>query len=239
MNEMSVLAPTRTFRPVSMVTLFLALAASPLHTIGQSNSGSMKSFHDEALNITYFYPAEFVPAPSGSTPADPSKCIKSTLFANSVERGGSSSFALSTIGNGCPDTLQAADQLGPFTRALILSQLKQYGVAHITQGPFRYAIAGHPAAITVASVATPPAPGKVAQVVYAAKACALGNAPAKTRKKSDRVEPVTHVVCFDFTTQNSEKLTQMFSFIIQFDNAPVEPMFPASVIRNTEVPTLP
>jgi len=30
---------------------------------------------------------------------------------------------------------------------------------------------------------------------------------------------------------------QMFSFIIQFDNAPLEPMFPGSVIRNTAVPT--
>jgi hypothetical protein len=70
-------------------------------------------------------------------------------------------------------------------------------------------------------------------VVYAAKACALGNALAKTRKKFDPVGPVTHVVCFDFTTQNGEKLTQMFSFIIQFDNAPLEPVFPGSVIRNT------
>src|SRR5271169_6927235 len=113
MNGMSVLAPTRTFRSASMVTIFLAFAAtSSLHGGGQSTSSSMKSFHDDALNVTYFYPADFVPAPSGSTPADPSKCIKSTLFAYSVEPGGSSSFALSTIGNTCPDTLRAASELG-------------------------------------------------------------------------------------------------------------------------------
>jgi len=237
MKGMSVPTPTRTFRSASMVTLFLAFAASPLHGGGQSTSSSMKSFHDNALNVTYFYPAEFVPAPSGSTPTDSSKCVKSTLFASSVKASGSSSFALSTIGNTCPDTLRAASELGPFTRAQVMSQLKQYGKPQITQEPSRYAIAGHPAAITLASVATPTAPGKVAHVVYAAKACTLGNALAKRRKKSDPVEPVTHVVCFDFTTQNAEKLTQMFSFIIQFDNAQLQPMFPRSVIRATEVPT--
>jgi hypothetical protein len=193
----------------------------------------MKSFHDDALNVTYFYPAEFVPAPSVSTPANPSKCIQSTLFAYSADPGGSSSFALSTIGNTCPGTLRAASELEAFTRAQVLSQLKQYGEPQITQKPFSYAIAGHPAAITMASVATPAAPGKAAQVVYAAKACALGNALAKTRKESNPVEPVTHVICFDFTTQNGEKLTQMFSFIIQLENASFEPMFAGSVIRNT------
>jgi hypothetical protein len=238
MNGVLALVQRIAFRSASLVLLSLACATTFSCAIGQSNSGSIKSFHDEALNITYFYPAEFVPVPSGSTADDPSRCIKSTLFVSSVERSGSSSFALSTIGNTCPDTLRAASELGPFTRAQVLNELKQYGEPHITQEPFRYAIAGHPAAITVASVATSAASGKVAQLVYTAKACALGNALAKTRKKSDAVEPVTHIVCFDFTTQNSEKLTEMFSFIIQFDNAPVEPIFPGSVIRNTGVPTL-
>jgi hypothetical protein len=234
---MSVPAPKRTFRSASMVVLFLTVTANALHGGGQSTSNSMKSFHDDALNITYFYPAGFVPAPSGSAPADPSKCIRSKLFTYSVEPGGSSSFALSTIDNTCPDTLRAASELGPFARAQVLSQLKQYGEPQITQEPFRYAIAGHPAAITLASATTTAAPGKVAHVVYAAKACALGNALVKARKKSDPIEPVTHVVCFDFTTQNGEMLTQMFSFIIQFDNAPLEPMFPGSVIRSAGVPT--
>jgi hypothetical protein len=70
-------------------------------------------------------------------------------------------------------------------------------------------------------------------MIYAAKACALGSIPLKARKKSDPVELSTHVLCFDFTTQNSGMLTQMFSFIIQFENTPLEPMFPGSVIRNT------
>jgi hypothetical protein len=128
-------------------------------------------------------------------------------------------------------------ELGPFTREQVLRQLKQYGQPEITQEPSRYAIAAHPAAITVASVAIPAAPGKVAQVIYAAEACALGNIPMKSRRKSDPAEPVTHVVCFDFTTQNGGMLTQMFSFIIQFDNAQPQPIFPSGVIHATEVPT--
>jgi hypothetical protein len=223
-------------RSSSFVLLFLACVASLPHAIGQSSSGLIKSFHDEVLNITYFYPATFVPAPPSSTPVDPSKCIKSTLFAYSVTPVETSSFALSTIDATCPEALRTAIELGPFTREQVLRQLKQYGQPEITQEPSRYVIAGHPAAITVASVAIPAAPGKVAQVIYAAKACALGNIPTKSRRKSDPSEPVTHVVCFDFNTQNGGALAQMFSFIIQFDNAPLQPMFPSSVIRTTDAP---
>jgi hypothetical protein len=64
----------------------------------------------------------------------------------------------------------------------------------------------------------------------------LGNIPRKSRRKSDPAEPVTHVVCFDFTTQNGGMLTQMFSFIIQFDNAQPQPIFPSGVIHATEIP---
>jgi hypothetical protein len=225
------------FRSSSFVLLFLSYAASLSCAIGQSNPGSIKSFHDDVLNITYFYPATFVPAPPNSTPVDPAKCIRSTLFAYSVTPVESSSFALSTIDDTCPETFRTAMELGPFTREQVLRQLKQYGQPEITQEPSRYAIAAHPAAITVASVAIPAAPGKVAQVIYAAEACALGNIPMKSRRKSDPAEPVTHVVCFDFTTQNGGMLTQMFSFIIQFDNAQPQPIFPSGVIHATEVPT--
>jgi hypothetical protein len=237
MNGMSASVQRIAFRSSSLVLLFLSYAASLPHAIGQSNTGSIKSFHDDVLNITYFYPATFGPAPPNSTPVDPSKCIKSTLLAYSVTPVESSSFALSTIDDTCPETLRTAIELGPFTREQVLHQLKQYGQPEITQEPSRYAIAGHPAAITVASVAVPAAPGKGAQVIYAAKACALGNIPVKSRRRSDPAEPVTHVVCFDFNTQNGGMLAQMFSFIIQFDNAQLQPMFPSNVIHATEVPT--
>jgi hypothetical protein len=44
------------------------------------------------------------------------------------------------------------------------------------------------------------------------------------------VGPISHVVCFDFTTQNSDLLNLMFSFIVQFDDGPLEPMFPGRVL---------
>ncbi len=157
--------------------------------------------------------------------------MQPTLFAYSVTPIENSSFALTTIDNTCPEILRAASQPGPFTREQIVRQLKQYGDPTIVQAPTNYTIAGHPAAITVASVAIPANHGKVAPIIYAAKACALGSVPLRTRRKSDPVEPLTHVLCFDFNTQNSGMLTQMFSFIVQFENAPPEPMFPGSVIR--------
>ena len=201
---------------------------------GHAASNTIKSFHDDALNITYFYSADFVPASSGTpvAPGDESKCIRPTLFANSVTAGDNSSFTFSTIDNTCPELLHRASELRSFTREQVLLQLKQYGEPTINQVPVLYTIAGHPAAITVASVSIPASPGKVAQTIYAAKACALGNTPAKTQKKSDPTAPVTHVVCIDFTTKDDGLPTLMFSFIIQFENGRLEPFFPGNVIRN-------
>jgi hypothetical protein len=238
MNGMSVSVQAIASRYAFLVLLFFACAtASP--QAGANGEGTLKNFHDDALNITYFYPSGFVSAPAASTPppVDTSKCMQPTLFAYSVTPVENSSFALTTIDNTCPEILRSASKLGPFTQEQILRQLKQYGDPAIIQSPANYGIAGHPAAITVASVAIPAGSGKVARIIYAAKACALGSIPSKTRKRSDPVEAVTRILCFDFTTQNGGTLTEMFSFIIQFENSPLEPMFPSSVIRNIGVPS--
>jgi hypothetical protein len=235
MNGMSASVQGIASRSAFLVLLFLACATTSPQAPGEHASATLKSFHDDVLNITYFYPGEFVPAPPASTPAlaGTSKCMQPTLFAYSVTPIQASSFALTTIDNTCPEILRGASQLGPFTREQVLRQLKQYGDPTIIQAPTNYSIAGHPASITVASVAIPADTGKVARMIYAAKACALNSVPLRTRKKSDPVEPVTHILCFDLTSQNSGMLNQMFSFIIQFENTPLEPMFPGSVIRNT------
>jgi hypothetical protein len=233
MNGMSASVQGIAPRSALLVLLFFACATTLPQATGEHDSSALKSFHDDVLNITYYYPAEFVPAPPASTPAlaGTSKCMQPTLFAYSVTPIENSSFALTTIDNTCPEVLRGANQPGPFTREQIVRQLKQYGDPTIIQAPTNYTIAGHPAAITVASAAMPADPGKVAPVIYAAKACALGNVPLRTRRKSDPVEPLTHVLCFDFNTQNSGMLTQMFSFLIQFEHTPPQPMFPGSVIR--------
>jgi hypothetical protein len=234
MNDMSASVQGIAPRSAFLVLLFLVCATTSPQATGAHGSGTLKSFHDDVLNITYFYPAEFVPARPASTPsqAGTSKCMQPTLFAYSVTPIENSSFALTTIDNACPEILRGASQLGPFTREQIVRQLKQYGDPTIIQAPTNYTIAGHPASITVASVAIPADPGKVARIVYAAKACAMGSVPLRTHIKSDFVAPPTHVLCFDFTTQNSGMVNRMFSFIIQFEDSPLEPMFPSSVIRN-------
>jgi hypothetical protein len=234
MNGVSASVQEIASRSVCFVLALLIYGASLPCSIGQAASDRIKSFHDDALNITYFYSADFSPAPLGAPvePGDESNCIKPTLLANSDAAVGSSSFTLSTVESTCPELLRSATELGPFTREGALVQLKQYGEPKIIQSPVLYTIAGHPAAITVASVAIPTSPGKVARAIYAVKACALGNIPAKTHKKSDPTELVTHVVCIDFTTQDNGLPTQMFSFIIQFDDGPLAPFFPGSVIRN-------
>jgi hypothetical protein len=226
-------------RSVCFVLALLIYGANLPRAIGQTASDTIKSFHDDALNITYFYSAEFVPAPSGApvAPSGESKCIKSTLFSNSGKAVDRSSFTLSTINNTCPELLHRAIELGPFTRERVLVQLKQYGEPKIIQRPVLYPMAGHPAATSVASVAIPATPGKVARTIYTAKACALGNILPKKHKKSDPTEPVTHVVCIDFTTQDSGLFAQMFSFIVKFDDAPLEPIFPGDVIRSLDTTT--
>src|SRR5271170_1679426 len=212
--------------------LLLSLAALP-QPPDQSNPDVLKRFHDDALNITYFYPSRFAPLPFPPTTAltsDTRKCVQPTLFANSITPIDTSSFALSTVDNTCPDVLRFAAQLGPFIRERLLNQLKQYGQPSVIQEPTSYTIDGRAAAITLASVLMPATSGKVDRTIYAVKACALGSILAKRRKKSEPDGPLGHVVCFDFTTQNSDVLDLMFSFIVQFDDGPPKPMFPGRVL---------
>jgi hypothetical protein len=53
--------------------------------------------------------------------------------------------------------------------------------------------------------------------------------PTMTHKKAAPADTISRVLCFDFTTQNSDLINMMFSFVIQFDNDPPEPLFPGSV----------
>jgi hypothetical protein len=215
--------------------LLLICTAAFSQTSDQTNPNIPKSFHDPALNVTYFYPGRFVPDPESRAPKPGTdgapKCAHSTLFANAVTPVDTSSFVLSTIDNTCPNVLRGATLLGPFIREQILRQLKQYGEPTVTQEPTNYAIDGHPAAIVLASVPTPEVKGTVPTITYAAKACVLGNIPIKPKKKSDPVEPTRHVLCFDFTTLHKDLYTLLFTFSMQFDNDPPQPMVPGSVIR--------
>jgi hypothetical protein len=213
-----------------LVLLLLVCSMGAAQITDQDRANLPKSFHDDALNITYFFPAHFasVPVPTDSNPTT-AKCAHTTLFANSAIPAGPSSFVISMIDNSCPSELREATALGPFTHLQILRQLKEYGEPTITHGPVRYVIDGRSAAITLASVSVPPADHRAGRTIYAAKACVVDGIPAKPHKKSAPTDPVSRVLCFDFTTQNSDLINMMFSFIIQFDNDPPEPLFPGSV----------
>jgi hypothetical protein len=222
-------------RYASIFLLLLLCRTATPQPPDRNDPDVLKRFHDYALNISYFYPSRFVPVPSPPSTAfttETARCLRTTLFANSVTPIDTSSFALSTINDTCPDVLRRATQLGSFIREDILRQLKQYGEPSITQEPTHYIIDGRPAAIILASVPMRATSGKVARTTYAAKACALASIPLKARKKDAKpIEPVSRVFCFDFTTQNNDLLNLMFSFIVQFNNDPLTPVFPASVVR--------
>jgi hypothetical protein len=83
MNGMSASVQRIASRSASLVVLFLACAMTSSQATGANGDGTLKNFHDDALNITYFYPSEFVPALAASTPAlaGTSKCMQPTLFA--------------------------------------------------------------------------------------------------------------------------------------------------------------
>ena len=218
-----------------IVVLLLLCSVGAAQITDQERANLPKSFHDDALNITYFFPAHFAPGPvppdtdsNGTTP----KCPHTRLFANSAIPAGPSSFVISAIDDTCPDALREATALGPFTRVQLLRQLKQYGEPTITHGPVRYVIDGRSAAITLASVSVPPGDHQVGRTIYAAKACAVDGIPVKRHKKSAPPDAISRVLCFDFTTQNSDLIDMMFSFIIQFDNDPPEPLFSAGVPRH-------
>ncbi len=223
-------------RPAAFLLLFFVCVTALSQPADSPNPNLPKSFHDESLNLTYFYPGRFTPDPESIAPkpaADATpKCAHSTLFANSITPVDTSSFVLSTIDGTCPNVLRGATVLGPFVREQILRQLKQYGEPTVTQEPTAYLIDGHPASIVLASVPMPSTgDSKIPRFTYAAKACFLGNVPVKARKKSDPVDQTRHVLCFDFTTQHSDLYTLMFGFSMQFDNDSPQPIVPGSVIR--------
>ncbi len=208
----------------SLVLLLSLCAAGQAQVADQERTKNLpKSFHDDALNITYFYPAHFESQQGVSSDAD--KCSRTTLIAESAIPAGPSSFVLSRIDPACSDPLRKATALGPFTREQLLRQLKQFGEARISHEPTRYMIDGRPAAITLGSVFIPSTDRHTAKTIYAAKACALSD----VLKKSAPADTVERVLCFDFSTENSDLISLMFAFIIQFDNDPPAPLFPGNV----------
>jgi hypothetical protein len=198
------------------------------------NPNVPRAFKVPSLDVTYFYPGRFTPVIPSTGAAAAEKCVQSNLSGSSISPVGTSVFVLSTIDATCPQILRGASQeLGAFTREQILRQLKQYGDPEITQDSTRYVIDGHPAAITFASVEHPDTANRNGilppKVTYAAKACILGNVPAKHSKTPG--SDTSHILCFDFTTQQRDLLPLMLAFSMQFEGHSPTPLVPGSVLR--------
>jgi hypothetical protein len=218
----------------SFLLVFCAFA--PTQASAQSAAPALKSFHDQTLGVTYFYPGHFnavvplAPPKASLTKADTTpQCVRTSFSAGSSPAMGDSAFVFSTIDGACPGILQQAQQLGSFTKDQILRQLKRYGTPTITRQPSRYTIEGHPAAVTVASAAgDTKLPNGSLLTTYAVKACMLNDrAGAATTKKDDARD----VLCFDFTTQRRELLTSVLTFVIQADGHPPQSIVPSSTVR--------
>lgn len=198
-----------------------------------SSPFSLKSFHDPAPGITYFYPGEFtpmMPSPPAKEEGAAPHCVRTSFTGGSDPAAGNSAFVFSLIDNACPGVLKEAQQLGSFTRAQILRQMKRYGTPVIMHEPVRYSIAGHPAAVTLASAQaadTQAAGGQKKNsdgTTYAAKACMLaGNTGHDSAPKQ--------VVCFDFTTTRRDLLPRLFAFSAQFDGETLQSLVPGTILR--------
>jgi hypothetical protein len=198
---------------------------------------SLRIFHDQALDITFAYPGEFTAVVSDSAKGQSSsknepQCVRSILSAGAESKQGSSAFVISIIDNSCPGVLKQAEQEGSFTRDQILRQLKQYGMASLTQEPFRYSIDGRPAAVTLATAKPDDSSVSNGHVLatYAAKACFLSNLPEHGSGKQAAAAS-GEVICFDYTTQNRELLTRILSFTVKFGDGDMHPMVPGNALH--------
>jgi hypothetical protein len=194
---------------------------------------SLKSFHDAGSGVAYFYPGEFMPvAPAlpAKTDAPTPHCVRTSFSAGSGPEAGDSAFIFSVIDGACPGVLHEAQQLGSFTRAQLLRQMKRYGTPVITHDPVRYAIAGHPAAVTLGqAVETQTADSKTksrGKTTYAAKACMLAEVPTSGHGSDPK-----QVLCFDFTTTRQDILPHLTAFSVQFDGEQLQSLIPGAILR--------
>jgi hypothetical protein len=195
------------------------------------------SFHDDAHDVTYFFPKHFAPVLSDQgADADSldSNCAHKLLTARSAIPAGLSTFVVSRISGDCLGVVRDATSLGAFTRTELIGQLIRVGTARITHGPSRYIIDGRPAAITLAQVTLPPIEHQAASIVYAAKACTPRIPLPLGHRKSNFRDPGIVMLCFDFTTRNPDLVNLMLSFVAQFgDDLPV-PLFPGNALPSQQ-----
>jgi hypothetical protein len=198
----------------------------------------MKTFKAPDFDMTFIYPASFVPADPKATvastytlpksrPANP-PCVQTPLSVG-ANTAGTPALVFSIVDDACPSILHDAQKLGDFVNTQILRQLKNYGTPAITKGPGLYTFDGRSAAVILAS-ATTDAPQAV--ITYAAKVCMLANITAYTfGKVPSQLTAANSVICFDFTSRKQDLLTPLLNLPIIFGDSAPRAMVPAAILR--------
>jgi len=206
----------------------------------------MKTFKEADFDMTFIYPADFVPAdPKVTAPASYSlpsvkvanpPCVQTPLSVGS-NAAGTAALVFSIIDDACPHILRQAQKLSDFVHAQLLRQLLRYGTPTIIQDVRTYNFDGHPAAIMFASASqTPPSAQPKAATspatTYAAKVCMFAKVPASSFKIVRQLSVANSVLCFDFTAYNSDLLPPLLYLPVLFGD-----VTPRSLVPSTLVPS--
>ncbi len=223
---------------LAALSLLLLIAIAPAQSSNSSQLPAMKTFKEPDFDMTFIYPASFVPVdPKAAAPStysmpksrpDKPPCVQTPL-AVGTNTPDTSALVFSIIDDACPTILHDAQKLGDFVNTQILRQLKRYGTPAITKGPSLYTFDGRSAAVILAS-ATTDAPKPI--TTYAAKVCMFGNVTAYTFGKiPSQLTAANSVICFDFTTRQHDGLEPLFSLPLIFEDLAPRSLVPAAILR--------
>jgi hypothetical protein len=228
-------------RLAAIFLLFLIAAApaqSPVQSSNSSQLPAMKTFKDLDFDMTFIYPATFVPvdpkatAPSTYTspksrPANP-PCVQTPLAVgtNTLD---TSALVFSIIDDACPTILRDAQKLGDFAHTQILRQLKRYGTPTITKDSRLYTFDGRSAVVVLASATTD---ASQAVTTYAAKVCMFAGVQNYTfGKVPAQLSAANTIICFDFTTRKRDGLEPLLAQPLIFEDLTPRSLVPAALLR--------
>jgi hypothetical protein len=223
-------------------SLLLLFVAALTHSPAQSQLPAMKSFKELDFNMTFIYPADFIPAKAGVTapatytipttrPEKP-RCVQTPLSVGS-NAAGTSALVFSIIDDACPTILREAQKLGTFAQAQILRQLQSYGTPTITMPSRSYTLDGRSAAVVLASATPAPTASPAPPITtYAAKVCMFAREQAYTFGKTPTQLTAAHsIICFDFTTHKRDGLEPLLALPVIFEELAPRSLVPAALLR--------
>jgi hypothetical protein len=202
----------------------------------------MKSFKELDFNMTFIYPADFIPAKANvpapetytipATKPDNPPCVQTPLSVGS-NAAGNAALVFSIIDAACPTILRDAQKLGAFAQTQILRQLQSYGTPVITMPSRSYTFDGRSAAVVLASATAVTTASAAAPITtYAAKVCMFARVQAYTfGKVPSQLTAANSIICFDFTTRKHDGLEPLLALPIVFEDLAPRSLVPAALLR--------